>query len=114
MSQRDLDIVGPGEIARLMQVHPTTVSRWRASGDMPLPDAQLDSGPVWRTGTVRKWAEATGRQWTDRCAVCEKKIEGGDRTALVVLGQPASVAHSGCAADVAHDWLRDAELEAGR
>ena len=93
-----LDVVGAAEVARMMQVHPTTVSRWRAAGEMPPAEARLLAGPVWRTKTIKKWAAATGRSWTQTCVLCGQALAEPWDTVLVT-DRPTSVAHMGCAAD---------------
>jgi hypothetical protein len=41
------DLVGPGEIAEILQVHPGHISRLRKAGRIPAPIAELKDGPVW-------------------------------------------------------------------
>jgi len=60
-----LDIVGPGEVASMLRVHPVTVSRWQRDGVLPPPEAELNRGPVWRRTTITEWAELTGRAVSD-------------------------------------------------
>lgn len=65
------DIVDTAEIARRLGVERDTVHRWRQryvrmKPDGPLegfpePDYDLDVGPVWLWGTVKKWAVKTKR-----------------------------------------------------
>ena len=57
-----LDVVGPGEVAAMFNVHPVTVSRWQKEGVLPEPDRALLQGPVWRRATIVAWANETGRE----------------------------------------------------
>lgn len=41
------ELVGPGEIAEILQVHPAHVSRLRKQGRIPAPIAELKTGPIW-------------------------------------------------------------------
>ena len=56
-----LDVVGPGEVAVMLDVHLATVSRWRANNVLPVPDRLLLQGPVWRRASIVRWANETGR-----------------------------------------------------
>jgi len=56
-----LDLLGPGEIAELLNVAPPSVSRWIREGTLPPPDAQLKRIDVWERTTIVEWAEQTGR-----------------------------------------------------
>lgn len=57
-----LNVLGTHEVAQLLGVHRVTVSKWRAAGHMPEPDALLAAGPVWRLSTIARWAKRTGRK----------------------------------------------------
>lgn len=57
-----LDVVGPAEVATLLNVHPVTVNKWTRAGKLPKPDARLAMGPVWRRSTILTWAALTGRR----------------------------------------------------
>lgn len=59
---RPLDVLGPGEVAKLLGVNDATVWRWRQAHLLPRADAELKIGPVWRLSTITRWAELTGRQ----------------------------------------------------
>jgi len=55
--------VGIPEIAELIQVKRSTVDQWRARGVLPEPDFPVTVGGrrPWRAGTIRRWAQNTGR-----------------------------------------------------
>lgn len=42
-----LDLVGVAEAAEVLGKPTSRVKRWQASGKMPVPVAELRSGPVW-------------------------------------------------------------------
>jgi hypothetical protein len=46
------DLLGPGEAAVLLDVHPTTVSRWSREGYMPTPLQEEVRGPAWNRPTL--------------------------------------------------------------
>lgn len=54
-------IYGPIEVAALARVQVETVSRWRARGIAPEPDAVISRVPLWRERTIVRWLEQTGR-----------------------------------------------------
>ncbi len=56
-----LDIVGPSEIATMLRVSRITVSRWAREGVLPMPEAELNRGPVWSRAVIVLWAELTDR-----------------------------------------------------
>jgi len=47
MREQVPNLIGPGEIAEILQVHPGHVSRLRKQGRIPAPIAELKDGPVW-------------------------------------------------------------------
>jgi hypothetical protein len=47
MRERVPDLVGPGEIAELLQIRPESFSRLKKQGRIPPPIAELKDGPVW-------------------------------------------------------------------
>jgi hypothetical protein len=55
------ELVGPDELAELLQVSRSTVRQWRHRGLLPAPDFTLSSMPIWTLRTVRDWAALTGR-----------------------------------------------------
>lgn len=57
-----LDVVGPAEVAAMLQVSSKTVSVWRLTEKLPRPDAVLAQGVVWRRTTIARWAEKEGRE----------------------------------------------------
>ncbi len=60
MPRTTLDVVGVSEIAHMFNVNRVTVSKWRAAGKLPQPDAELGI-PIWRRNTILRWADDTGR-----------------------------------------------------
>jgi hypothetical protein len=61
-SRLTLDLVGVTEIAQMFGVNRVTVSKWRAAGTLPAPDAELTRRPLWLRSTIERWAERTGRR----------------------------------------------------
>jgi len=41
------ELVGPGEIAEMLGIHPANISRMRKAGRIPAPIQELKDGPVW-------------------------------------------------------------------
>lgn len=66
--------MGPGEIARALDVDRATVRQWVHRELLPEPLAELDTGrqrsaigesagmPVWEWSTIAAWADETGRE----------------------------------------------------
>lgn len=54
-------LLGVADIARLLEVKPGTVTKWRKRRLFPAPDLRLSIGDAWLQGTVVEWAERTGR-----------------------------------------------------
>lgn len=55
-------LVGPAEIADLLDVEANTVNVWKGRhGDFPAPVRRLKTGDIWDIREVRTWAERTGR-----------------------------------------------------
>lgn len=54
-------ICGPIEVAALAGVQVGTVTRWRARGIAPEPDAVISRVPLWREQTIVAWLQQTGR-----------------------------------------------------
>lgn len=55
------ELMGPDEVADLLQVQRNTIAVWRHRGLMPAPAVVLSSLPIWRRGDILEWAERTGR-----------------------------------------------------
>jgi predicted DNA-binding transcriptional regulator AlpA len=53
--------VGVTEIARLANVKPDTVKKWRHRGIFPPPAHTLAMGPVWWRQDVEAWIEGRGK-----------------------------------------------------
>ena len=60
MNER-LDLVGPDEIARRLDVKPQTVAMWKLRGLLPAPIAVVSRISVWHWSTILDWARETGR-----------------------------------------------------
>jgi hypothetical protein len=54
-------LLGPDELASLLQVNRGTIRQWRHRGILPEPDMVLSSLPIWTLATIRDWAAYTGR-----------------------------------------------------
>ena len=54
-------VVGPAEIAEMLDVRPSTVYQWRTRGILPPPDMQVSRQDAWWTTTIQGWAAETGR-----------------------------------------------------
>ena len=52
-----LELWGPGEVVRELDVSRVTFKRWRDAGVFPEPIAQLTIGPVWLADGVRRWSD---------------------------------------------------------
>lgn len=50
-----LDIVGAAELAEMLGVPRAQIYVWKNRGKLPVPDAALAAGPVWRRSTIRAW-----------------------------------------------------------
>jgi len=61
MPRTTLDVVGVHEIAQMFNVNRVTVSKWKAAGKLPPPDAELSMRPIWKRTTILRWADNTGR-----------------------------------------------------
>lgn len=48
-------------IARLLGVSPYTPQQWREREQLPAPDEDFPGKPLWRAGTIVKWAQDTER-----------------------------------------------------
>lgn len=48
-------------IARLLGVSPYTPQQWRERDQLPAPDEDFPGKPLWRAGTIVKWAQDTER-----------------------------------------------------
>lgn len=60
-------LVGPAEIAALLNVEANTVNVWKARhADFPGAIRRLKTGDVWDVREVRAWAEQTGRYPTNQ------------------------------------------------
>ena len=54
-------LLAVADAARLLEVKPATVTKWRERGLFPAPDVRLSIGDAWYEGTVVEWATRTGR-----------------------------------------------------
>jgi len=55
------DLVGPLEVARLLEVKEQTVRAWRVRGVLPPPLLVVSRVPIWNWDAVERWAVSTGR-----------------------------------------------------
>ena len=55
------ELMGPAEIADLLNVSRQRITQLAAHPDFPTPVAELSMGKVWRTADVHAWAVKTGR-----------------------------------------------------
>lgn len=56
------ELLGPDEVADLLQVARNTLAQWRHRGHLPAPDLTLSGLPIWERHTVTEWAAMTGRE----------------------------------------------------
>jgi hypothetical protein len=49
-----------GDVARLLDVKPSTVRAYKTRGQMPAPDGRLGRTPWWRTETITAWRSLRG------------------------------------------------------
>ena len=57
--------VGADEIATLLGVSRRRVQQLVNRLDFPTPDIELEMGRIWKTQTIREWAEDRGRELHD-------------------------------------------------
>lgn len=55
------DLLGPEEIATLLEVDRDTPGVWRRRGLLPPPETTISSVPVWRRSVIEAWARKTDR-----------------------------------------------------
>jgi predicted DNA-binding transcriptional regulator AlpA len=56
-----IDLVGPVEIATILDVQLPTVYRWRTRKTLPVPRWTVSGSPIWLREEIVAWAAATGR-----------------------------------------------------
>ena len=54
-------LVGPKEVAAMLQVGPNTINVWRSRGILLEPFVTISDMPIWRREDVKDWAHLTGR-----------------------------------------------------
>lgn len=54
-------LMGPDEVADLLQVQRATLRQWRKRGELPEPYMVLSGMPIWQRGAVVAFALLTGR-----------------------------------------------------
>lgn len=56
------DLLDTEGVAAMLGIARDSVTRYRARGDLPEPDAVFGRSPVWRVATIREWqAQRPGR-----------------------------------------------------
>lgn len=57
-------LMGPGEVAALLQVNKNTIVQWRRRPNVqfPTPDLVLSDMPIWRRAEIEQWARWSGRE----------------------------------------------------
>jgi chromosome partitioning protein len=82
------DFVGLSEIAAMAGVSRSAVANWRTrSPDFPKPIAELQSGPVFLLGQVRKWLRKRKKPVSNVIATINLKGGVGKTTTTVALGE---------------------------
>jgi hypothetical protein len=56
----DAALCGLKQASRILGRHHVTLSRWRARGEFPEPDAVIGGRPYWRYATIRTLGSARG------------------------------------------------------
>lgn len=56
------DLMGPDEVADLLQVTRNALAQWRCRRQLPAPDLVLSGLPIWHASTIVDWARRTGRE----------------------------------------------------
>lgn len=55
------DVLGTGEVAKLLGVNRRTVTMWRYRGILIEPDYVVSGAPAWQRKRILRWAKETGR-----------------------------------------------------
>jgi len=58
---RSLNIVGPQEVAEMLEVKLQTVHAWRLRKVLPEPSEVISGVPIWRRPAIQRWAVRTKR-----------------------------------------------------
>jgi MerR family regulatory protein len=53
------------DVARFLDVEPSTIRAYAARGQMPPADRRIGREPVWRPATIRKWDTQRPRRRRD-------------------------------------------------
>jgi hypothetical protein len=53
------------DVARFLDVEPSTIRAYAARGQMPAADRRIGREPVWRPATIRKWDRQRPRRHRD-------------------------------------------------
>ena len=53
------------DVARFLDVEPSTIRAYAARGQMPAADLRIGREPVWRPATIRKWDRQRPRRHRD-------------------------------------------------
>jgi hypothetical protein len=84
-----MKLYGIAEIARALDTDPGLVGKWRERHELPPPDAELATGPVWLANTIEPMLTAGG-PGSARTAPREYRVapESGSRPATVYYACP--------------------------
>lgn len=56
------NLVGPDEVAAMLNVKRNTVAQWRFRRLLPEPALVLSQIPIWKRSDIEEWAKLTGRE----------------------------------------------------
>lgn len=92
-------LYGIAEIAAEIGARPQTVAQWRRRGELPPPDAELKSGPVWVGETIDAWLKSSDwevlsvARWPKRAAFQVRvRVGWGDEFLIALSRKLASSA----------------------
>jgi hypothetical protein len=72
-------LVGPAEIATMLDVEANTVNVWkRRYTDFPQPVARLRLGDIWDSRDICDWAARTGRQCQRAPTAADLRDDGAE------------------------------------
>ena len=62
VTAEELDLVGPAEIARRLNLKPNTVAVYKARGMLPVPFVIVSEVPIWRWRDILAWNDDRERR----------------------------------------------------